>query len=266
MSDIEREQVGEGIALVRLNRPARLNALTAPMVEELHDVLRSVSADRECRAIILTGAGRGFCAGADLDTMAGDEVRVDKDPVAVLYGQKEYSALTTRIRSLRQPVIAAVNGAAVGAGLALVLACDVRLASTTAKFNAGFVKVGLSGCDMGVSWLLPRVVGAGAAHQMMLTGRMVDAAEAQRIGLVLEAVEPESLLERARANAEMIAANSPFGVAMTKEVMWAALELPTLTAAIELENRTQALANLTEDCAEAAAAMAEKRPGRFRFR
>ena len=127
MTDITTERRGD-VTIVRLDRPKQLNALTAPMVAELHEVLEAVDADRTCRVVILTGEGRGFCAGADLGTMSGDEVRVDKDPVAVLYGQKRFSALSARLRSLHQPVIAAVNGAAVGAGLAMVLACDVRLA------------------------------------------------------------------------------------------------------------------------------------------
>jgi enoyl-CoA hydratase/carnithine racemase len=265
MTDITTERRGD-VTIVRLDRPKQLNALTAPMVAELHEVLEAIDADRTCRVVVLTGEGRGFCAGADLGTMSGDEVRVDKDPVAVLYGQKRYSALSARLRSLHQPVIAAVNGAAVGAGLAMVLACDVRLAASPARFSSAFVRMGLSGADMGVSWLLPRVVGAGAAHHLMLTGRLIDAPEALRIGLVLEVVDSDALLDRAIEHAAMITANSPFGVAQTKEMMWAGLELPTLGAAIELENRTQALANLTEDCAEAAAAFAEKRPAKFRFR
>jgi enoyl-CoA hydratase len=265
MGDVTCER-SDAVAVVRLNRPKQLNALTAPMVGELHETLDELDGDRSCRVVILTGEGRGFCAGADLGTMSGDEVRIDKDPVAVLYGQKRFSGLSMRIRAMHQPVIAAVNGPAVGAGLAMVSACDVRIASTTARFSSAFVRMGLSGCDMGVSWLLPRIIGVGAAHQMMLTGRIIDAAEALRIGLILEVHEPEQLLEQAFEQATLICNNSPFGVAQTKELMWAGLELQTLGAAIELENRTQALANLTDDCAEAAAAFVEKRAPNFRFR
>lgn len=265
MSDITSERRDE-VAIVRLNRPERLNALTLDMIVELVDVLDGLDADRSCRVVVLTGEGRGFCAGADLGDVRGDDAGTGRDPISVFYGQKPYSALCSRIRSLRQPVIAAVNGAAVGGGLALVLASDVRIASTTARFSVAFVKVGLSGADMGVSWMLPRVVGVGVAHHLMLTGRIIDATEAQRIGLVLDVHEPEALLERALEQAALICANSPFGVAQTKEMMWASLELPTLAAAMALENRTQALANLTEDCTEAATAFMEKRPPEFRFR
>ncbi len=265
MSDINTESIDE-VTVVRLSRPRQLNALTMDMVVELIDVLHGIDADPTCRVVVLTGEGRGFCAGADLADVKGDEVGVARGPIPVYYGQKPYSALCARIRSLRQPVIAAVNGAAVGGGLALVLACDVRIAAATARFSVAFVKVGLSGADMGVSWMLPRIVGAGVAHHLMLTGRIIDAAEAQRIGLVLEVHEPEALIDRAMEHAAMICANSPFGVAQTKEMMWAGLELPTLNAAMVMENRTQALANLTEDCSEAATAFMEKRAPRFRFR
>jgi enoyl-CoA hydratase len=235
------------------------------MVLGLIDTLNTIDADRGCRVVVLTGEGRGFCAGADLGDVSHDDAGAGRDPISVFYGQKPYSALCSRIRSLHQPVIAAVNGAAVGAGLALVLASDVRLASTTARFSVAFVKVGLSGGDMGVSWMLPRIVNVGTAHHLMLTGRLIDADEALRIGLVLELQPPESLLDRAMEHAALITANSPFGVAQTKEMMWASLEQPTLAAAMAMENRTQALANLTEDCGEAAAAFMEKRAPQFRF-
>lgn len=266
MSDITVERLGD-VAVVRLNRPKQLNALTMPMVAELIGELNAVDADPSCRVVVLTGEGRGFCAGADLGDVSGADGNEDRhSPIAVLYGQKPYSALVSRIRSLRQPVIAAVNGAAVGGGLALVLACDVRIAVPNAKFSVAFVKVGLSGADMGVSWMLPRIVGVGVAHHLMLTGRIIDGAEALRIGLVLEVHESDDLLPKAMDHAAMICANSPFGVAQTKEMMWASLELNTLSAAMALENRTQALANLTQDCAEAAGAFMEKRSPNFRNR
>jgi enoyl-CoA hydratase len=265
MSDITVVR-GE-VTIVRLNRPKQLNALTFSMVLELIDVLNTIDADPACRVVVLTGEGRGFCAGADLGDVSGSDGNEERhSPINVFYGQKPYSAMINRIRSLRQPVIAAVNGAAVGGGLALVLACDVRIAVPTAKFSVAFVKVGLSGADMGVSWLLPRVVGVGNAHHLMLTGRIIDGVEAHRIGLVLEVVEPDDLLTRAKEHAAMMCANSPFGLAQTKEMMWASLELNTLGAAMALENRTQALANLTEDCFEAAGSFMEKRAPNFKNR
>jgi enoyl-CoA hydratase len=169
----------------------------------------------------------------------------------------------TRLRALSKPVIAAVNGPATGGGLALALACDVRVAAESARFNVAFIRVGLSGCDIGVSYLLPRLVGASRAFELMLTGRMIDAAEADRIGLVSKMVPDGKVLDAALDTAELIRANSPFGVWMTKEVMWDNLEASSLQAAIDLENRTQLLSSYTGDMREALAAFLEKRPPRF---
>jgi enoyl-CoA hydratase len=160
-------------------------------------------------------------------------------------------------------VIAAVNGPAAGGGLALALASDVRLAAASARFNVAFVRLGLSGCDIGVSWLLPRLLGASRAWELMLTGRIIDAAEADRIGLVLKTVPDDRLLEEALVTARLIAANSPWGVRMTKEVMWSQLEVGSLQAGIDLENRTQILSTFTGDMQEAVTAFLEKRPPSF---
>jgi enoyl-CoA hydratase len=157
------------------------------------------------------------------------------------------------------PVIAAINGAAAGGGLALALASDVRIAAASARCNVAFVRVGLSGCDCGVSYLLPRAVGTSAAFELMLTGRPVDAEEALRIGLVARVVPDEELQEAALATAALIVGNSPFGVEMTKEVMWAALDAGSLADAVALENRTQILCTLTEDQREAVAAFGGRR-------
>jgi len=165
----------------------------------------------------------------------------------------------TRLRALRQPVIAAINGPANGAGLGLALAAEVRIAGRSAAFNAAFVKVGMSSCDIGVSWLLPRCVGLSRAFDIMLTGRMVGAAEAERIGLVSETVDDEQLLPRALEIARTIAANSTFGVWMTKRSGWANVEAASLSAAIELENRTQILARTTGDLKRAAEALIARR-------
>jgi enoyl-CoA hydratase len=163
-------------------------------------------------------------------------------------------------------VIAAVNGAASGGGLALALASDVRVAAASARFNVAFVRIGLSGCDIGVSWLLPRLVGASRAFELLLTGRLIDAEEADRIGLVSRVVPDGSVVDAAVEIAGQIAANSPLGVWMTKEVMWSNLEVPSLQAGIDLENRTQILSSFTEDHREALAAFLEKRPPSYRNR
>jgi enoyl-CoA hydratase len=170
------------------------------------------------------------------------------------------------MRALPQPIVAAVNGPAAGGGLALALASDVRIAAESARFNVAFVKIGLSGCDIGVSWLLPRLIGVSRAWELMLTGRMVDSHEAERTGLVVRVVPDGALMDSALETAELIAGNSPFGVQMTKEVMWSNLETGSLQAAIDLENRTQILTTFTDDMREALAAFLEKRPPGFQNR
>ena len=161
--------------------------------------------------------------------------------------QQYIASLIPHLRALRQPVIAAVNGPASGGGLAIALGSDIRIAARTARFNVAFVRIGLSGCDIGVSWMLPRLVGASRAHELMLTGRIFDAAEAREMNLVLDVVPDGAVVERALATARLIAANSPLAVWMTKEVMWSNLETASQQAGIDLENRTQILASTTGD-------------------
>ena len=180
--------------------------------------------------------------------------------------QQRIASLVPRFRKLHVPVIAAVNGAAAGGGLALALACDVRIAATSARFNVAFVRIGLSGCDIGLSWMLPRWIGASRAFELMLTGRMVESDEAERIGLVTRVVADEELLDEALSTARLICANSPFGVWMTKEVMWSNLESGSLQAAIDLENRTQIMTSFTEDTGEAVGAFLERRAPKFKNR
>jgi enoyl-CoA hydratase len=174
--------------------------------------------------------------------------------------QREIAALAQRLHELRQPVISAVNGPAAGGGLALVCASDIRIAATPAVFAVSFIRAGFSACDIGVSWLLPRIVGAGRAHELMLTGRRFDAAEARAIGLVTDVSEPDELLAEAVRKAEEIMLNPPVSVELTKQGMWLALETPSFDAAVEFENRQQLFTALTEDRAEATAAFLEKRP------
>jgi enoyl-CoA hydratase len=253
-----------GVVLVQLNRPERLNAMNADLVESLLRSFDDVAADPECRVVVLTGAGRGFCSGFDLNgygALPGDEGRGKAQRDMAM--QQHIASLVPRMRSLPQPIIAAVNGPATGGGLSLALAADIRLAGPTARFNAAFVLLGMSGCDISTSWTLPRLVGAGRAHELMLTGRMVDAEEAARIGLVLEVVDGDDLMERAMAEAELILRNSPMGVRLTKEVMWSALEITSQHAAMDLENRTQVLLLQTADQREALDAYRDKRPPDF---
>jgi len=260
MAVIERTSPTEGVVLLTLNRPSSLNSMTAELVQSLHDHIREIAVDPVARVVILTGAGRGFCAGLDLrgygtaphtehlgHTQAGFAV------------QKHIAFLIPALRSLPQPVIAAVNGPAAGGGFALVLGSDIRLAARSAKFNAAFIRIGLSACDIGTSWLLPRIVGVARAQELMLTGRVFDAEEAYRIGLVVDLLDDDTLTDAALAKAAEIMRNSPFGVALTKEGMWGALEIPALQNAIDIENRQQIMASATADHREAMAAFVERR-------
>ena len=264
MTVLTVDRTHDGVAVVTLDRPEARNAMNAEMIGALHETISALHADRSCRVIVLTGAGDGFCAGLDLKQGATPEsARGLGSAQAGLATQQSIADLVPRMRSLRPVIISAVNGAASGGGLALALASDIRVAAAGARFNVAFVRVGLSGCDIGVSWLLPRLIGASRAYELMLTGRFVDAAEAERIGLVTRVVPDGEVVAAALDHAELVLANSPFGVQMTKEVMWSQLEVGSLVAGIDLENRTQLLASTTSDMEEALAAFLEKRPPRF---
>jgi enoyl-CoA hydratase len=253
-----------GVLLLTLDRPERLNALSADLLRELHAVLDALAADLSIRVLVLTGAGRGFCAGLDLTAFdMGGPDRATRSPQQGLALQKHIAALVPKLRALPQVVISAVNGPAAGGGLALALASDVRIAGVSARFNVAFVRLGLSGCDIGVSWLLPRLVGASRAFELLLTGRIIDAPEADAIGLVTRVVPDETLLDSAMETARAVLANSPMGVRLTKEVMWSQLEVGSLQAGIDLENRTQILASFTSDHREAATAFRERRTPNF---
>lgn len=261
--------VDEGIRVLTLDRPDRLNAMSLRLVDELHEALDEVADDDAARVLVLTGAGRGFCAGLDLVDLApgaepstGGRGRVQRS----MDLQQRIATLVPKLRGLRIPVIAAVNGAAAGGGLALALASDIRIAGRSARFNVAFVRIGLSGCDIGVSWLLPRWIGASRAFELLLTGRIVESDEADRIGLVTRVVDDDDLMDAAFETARQICANSPTGIWMTKEVMWSQLEVSSLQAGIDLENRTQILTTFTEDMGEAVQAFLSKRPPEFRNR
>jgi enoyl-CoA hydratase/carnithine racemase len=230
------------LTVLTLNSPARLNALSMEMVSQLHDTLDTL-AESEFRAVILTGAGRGFCSGLDLSEPAvAPTAQVRTGPAAGMRTQEFVASLVPKIMALPQPVIAAVNGAAVGGGLGIAAACDLRIASRSAMFCTQFIKLGISGCDIGVSYTLPRLVGATRAAELIFTARRFGADEAERIGLVSEVVDDELLLGRAREIADVLLSYSTFGLEMTKQVFRANQDAANVSAAIALENRTQILA------------------------
>jgi enoyl-CoA hydratase len=250
--EVVRGDPRAGVVQLTLSRPDRLNALTTTLVESLHDHLRDVARDPACRALVLTGAGRGFCAGLDLGGYGEPPGTEDVGKVQLHWTvQRRIAALVQEIRRLPQPVVAAVNGPAAGGGLALVCASDIRIASSEAVFATSFIRIGVTGCDIGTSWLLPRLVGAGRAHELMMTARRFDAAEALRIGLLADVVAPDDLPGRVDEMLDALLQAPPMSMSLTKQGMWLALEMPSFDAAVELENRQQILTLMTGDAEEA---------------
>jgi enoyl-CoA hydratase len=246
------------IAVLTLNRPEKLNALNYALVEELHAALDGIAANNDCRVAVLTGAGRGFCSGLDLtDPNPSQAGGGTEFPRSGMRWQERIANLTARIHRLRQPVIAAVNGPAYGGGFGIAMACDIRLASASARFCTQFIKLGLGGCDIGVSYTLPRIIGAGAAFDLILTARVVDADEAQRLGIVSRL--SESVVDDALAIAETLCGYGKFGLESTKQVLWANLEASSLEAALHVENRSQILASTSGEMLEAANAVLPRR-------
>jgi enoyl-CoA hydratase len=261
MSLVEVSTIEPGVRLVEMVDRARYNALSAEMVSELVDAFTMLGKERGTRVIVLRGdpAGRGFCAGADLSGTSGPAPDTEgRSQVGLVHRFQEHIAnLVLAVHEVRQPVISAVHGAAVGGGLALALASDVRVAAEGAFFAVQFVKVGLSACDVGTSYFLPRIVGAGRAMELMLTGRRFSAEEAERIGLLTRLVPVDGLLDAALDTARAITALSEYSVEFTKLGAWANLDATSLRQAMELENRTQVLGAMTGNMAAATRAFRE---------
>ncbi len=256
MTDGLRVEIDGPVATLTLDRPEALNALTVPMKVALREALKRIATDRSVRAVILTGAGRAFCAGQDL----AEREQPDAAPLDVEVRER-YNPIIRALRSMDQPVIAAINGVAAGAGASLAFACDIRIAAEGARFVLAFGRIGLVP-DSGATWFLPRLVGPARAAEMALVGDPVDAEEALRSGLVSKVVPGEELLAEARAMADRIAANAPLAVALTKHAMDRAATID-LDEALEGEAKLQGIAGATADHAEGRAAFREKRTPRF---
>ena len=248
MSTVEVATAAPGVKVVRLVRPDRLNAMSFDLVADLHDALDEVAADDACKVVILTGEGRGFCAGLDLKDWgtpptAGSHTHFPAGQT----GQGFIASLTQHIRATPQIMVASVNGPSFGGGFALALACDLRIAGRSARFCSAFIKTGLTGTDIGITYLLPRLIGAARAFDLIVTGRTVDAAEAEHMGIVSRVVNDEELWAEALSMASGIAGYTSHGLRNTKEVMWHNLDTNNMAAAIALENRNQDLANHSEE-------------------
>ena len=247
-------------SVVTLNRPDRLNAMSIELVIELDAALRAVADDNESSVCVLTGAGRGFCSGLDLKDY-GIIPNIDGLQVGRIAqrSMRYYSRLIMTMRRMPQPVLAAINGVAYGGGMCLSLAAELRIAGESAEFNATGIVNGLTSTELGASWLLPRLVGAAHSNDMLLTGRKVDAAEALRMGLVSRVVPDGELLPTVLELAARMGEFSPYGLQMTKEIIWVNLENPSLEAAIEIEDRNQLMLGFTDNLPEAIRAFDRKR-------
>jgi enoyl-CoA hydratase len=245
--DLERPR--DGVAVVRLNRPERLNAINEAMQTELGQALADLAADHSVHAVVLTGAGRGFCAGIDVRHFGPGMLEATAPALDRMRFQEKMAALAEAIHALPQPVIAAVNGPCVGAGFALCLAADIRICSSAASFGNAAILLGLSGAEMGMSYHLPRIVGTSVAADWMLTGRTVSATEADRRGLVSELVEPDRLADRAVELASLIAGHAPLGAQLTKRALQVNTDAASLASALELENRNQVISHATDEAA-----------------
>lgn len=251
---------GTGVATLTLDRPQKLNALTFGVYAELRDTFDALDHEADARAVVLTGAGRAFCSGGDVEEIIGP--LLDRDPDSLLAFTRLTCDLVRAIRGCRKPVVAAVNGTAAGAGAVIAAACDLRIAADQARFAFLFTRVGLSGADMGIAWLLPRLVGLGRATELLMTGEFINAAEAWRIGLVNRVVPADALAGEARALAERLARGPCHGLAVTKAMLDREAPLDLVTA-LEAEARAQADCMEHPDFREAYLAFREKRAPEF---
>ncbi len=259
---IELRHEGQ-VAWLTLNRPHSLNALNTEIVDELHDFLNRLRADSTTRVVVMRGAGRAFCAGLDLKEQTPD-APARTNPMLGSFGmQRRMSDLVVAIRRAPQPFIAAVRGPACGGGFALALAADVRIAGESARFNAAFIRIGLSACDMGVSYFLPRAVGVSVASELMLTGRFIDARRALATGLVSELVADDKLDDAAARMAAEMVDTSPLGLTLTKECLAASIDAGSLENALFMEDRNQVLCSRSGYVEEGIRAFLEKRKPKY---
>jgi enoyl-CoA hydratase len=266
MSFVSVDTPRTGVTLITLNRPERMNAMAFDVMISFREALEAVSLDNETRVVVVTGAGDAFCAGADLED-PGMVPNIDGLTVTTIArrAMELLDDVIFAVRKMHQPVIAAVNGPAIGGGFCLSMACDIRVASDNAFFRAAGINNGLTASELGISYLLPRAIGSSRAFEIMLTGRNVDAAEAERVGLVSRTVPRGDLLDTCYGIAEQIMGYSRVGVEITKKMLWSSFEAGSLQAHIEHEGTAQLYVRLTtQNFEEAVRARKEKRPPVFR--
>ncbi len=255
-----RFEVKDRVGVVTFTRPDMLNALTFEVYQELRDLFFALERDSAVASVVITGEGRGFCSGGDVNSIIGELFSRD------MPGLVEFTRMTCdlirNMRTLRKPIVAALNGTAAGAGAVIALASDLRIASDKAKIAFLFVKVGLAGADMGAAYLLPKLVGLGRATELLYFGDAIDAATAERYGLFNKVVPPERVLEEAIAWAQRLASGPTFALGMTKELLNGELN-QDLHGALDNEARAQAVCMQTQDFREAYDAFVAKRPARF---
>ena len=254
--EVKRE---DALTWLTLNRPDALNALDTTMVDELRDFFSKLAGDRDTRVVVLRGAGRAFCAGLDLKETRPQNGGVPEG----LRMQRRISELPMLMKRAPQAFIACVHGAACGGGFALALACDVRLAGASARMNAAFIRIGLSACDIGVSYFLPRLIGASIASELLLTGRFIAAERALAVGLVSAVVPDDRLEAEARALAQEMLATTPLGLRLTKECLTASIDASSLESVIAMEDRNQILAAQSQDFREGISAFLGKRAPKY---
>jgi len=260
------------IGWLTLNRPQRLNALSIEMVQELRHFFGSLDEHLEARVVVVRGAGRAFCAGFDVKDLAESTGKGAQDgkgpPGLATHGhilQRSVSEIVIQMRRAPQPLIGAIRGPAAGGGFSLTMACDIRLAGQSARFNANNIRIGYSGGDLGSTYFLPRLIGLSRAAEYLYTGRMMDAATAERIGFVSRVVADEQLDQTAEELAKEMLNATPFALRLTKELLNINIDAPSLAAATELEGRSNLLCGFTEDAQEATKAVFfEKRPPIYR--
>ncbi len=265
----------DSLLWVTLNRPEALNAMNRRLVSDFHDLLDALHDDTRTRVVVLRGAGRAFCAGLDLkesaagggaDRSAGNGGSAENSVSGGLRGQRRIAELMLKMHRLPQVFICCVHGAAAGGGFALALASDIRLAGESARMNAAFIRIGLSACDVGVSYFLPRIVGASVASELLLTGNFIHAERALATGLVSRVVPDPKLEAAAREIADEVLRNSPLGVRLTKECLRFSIDAPSLDAAIAMEDRNQFLTTRSSDVVVGMRAVLEKRAPRYEDR